>query len=94
MRGGSNVFRFGPFELDSARGRLFRGPARIPLSNPQAAILLHLVSNGGDVISKDALTQAAWQDAAVTDNSLKQVISRLRKTLGSPDDPASYRTDG
>ena len=90
MRGGSSVFRFGPFELDSIRGRLFRGPARVPLSNPQAAILLQLVSNGGEVISKDALTQAAWQDAAVTDNSLDQAISRLRKALGSPPDRTGY----
>lgn len=90
MRGGSSVFRVGPFELDSARGRLFRGPAPVPLSSPQAAILLKLVAHVGEVVLKDQLVTAAWDDSAVTDNSLDKAISRLRQTLGSPRDRTHY----
>src|SRR6266850_1274502 len=87
---GSSVYRFGPFELDAPRGRLYRGAARVPLSQPQAAILRQLVSHVGEVVSKHALVDAAWRDAAVTDNSLDQAISRLRKTLGSGHDGTRY----
>ena len=93
MSGGSNVLRFGPFELDPSKSRLFRGPARVPLSQPQAAILVQLVSNVGEILSKNTLTEAAWSDAAVTDNSLDQAISQLRKTLGTPDEGGSFRPE-
>ena len=44
--------------------------------------LLHLlVSRAGEVLSKDALIAAAWRDVAVTDNSLEQAISALRRAL-------------
>jgi len=90
MLSGSRVYRFGPFELDAPRGRLFRGATRVPLSHSQFAILLQLVSHVGEVVSKDALADAAWRGAAVTDNSLDQAISRLRKTLGSREDRTHY----
>ena len=90
MPGGSSVYRFGPFELDVPRARLFRGQTRVPLPDSQFAILLRLVSHVGEVVAKDALADAAWRGAAVTDNSLDQAISRLRKTLGSGRDRARY----
>jgi DNA-binding winged helix-turn-helix (wHTH) protein len=85
MLGGGSVYRFGPFELDAPKRVLFRGATRVPLADSQVAILLQLVSHVGEVVSKDSLASAAWRGAAVTGNSLDQAISRLRKTLGSPD---------
>jgi len=90
MPGGSSVYRFGPFELDAPRERLFRGAARVRLSDPQFAILLLLISHVGKVVSKEALANAAWRKTAVTDNSIDQAISRLRKTLGSGKDRERY----
>ncbi len=90
MRSGADVYRFGPFELDSARARLFRGNERVPVSGPQAQILLLLASNSSEVVSKEALANAAWHDVAVTYNSIDQAISRLRKTLGRQDAGAPY----
>jgi len=90
MPAGGSVYRFGPFELDAPRARLYRGQTRVPLSDPQFEILLQLVSHIGEVISKDALAAAAWHGLAVTDNSLDQAISRLRKTLGGSRDSARY----
>src|SRR5206468_10287998 len=72
------VHRFGPFELDPANGRLFLGRWRVPLSDTQAAILVQLVSNVGEVVSREALIEAAWGNTAVTENSLRQAIRRLR----------------
>jgi DNA-binding winged helix-turn-helix (wHTH) protein len=90
MPGGGSVYRFGPFELDALRGRLFRSGRRVPLPDPQLAILLQLISRVGEVVSKDALTSTAWGGAAITDNSLDQAISRLRKRLGSAADRTRY----
>src|SRR5882762_7531962 len=53
MPGGSSVYRFGPFEFDPLRGRLFRGATRVPLADSQVAIPLQLVSCPGEVVSKD-----------------------------------------
>jgi DNA-binding winged helix-turn-helix (wHTH) protein len=58
MRGGSFVHRFGPFELDPASGRLFRGTTRVALSDSQSAILCHLIVKAGQVVSKAALAEA------------------------------------
>jgi DNA-binding winged helix-turn-helix (wHTH) protein len=82
--------RFGTFALDAPGARLFRGASRVPLSHSQLAILLQLVTHAAEVVSKDTLVSAAWSGTAVTDNSLDQAISRLRKTLGSRGDRTRY----
>ena len=90
MPGRGSIYRFGPVELDAPRGRLFRGQTRVPLPESQCSILLQLLTRVGEVVSKDALANAAWRGAAVTDNSLDQAISRLRKALSSGRDRARY----
>jgi len=75
------VHRFGPFELNAATGKLRRDGASVRLSVPQSAILTYLVARVGDVVSKEALIEAGWDRLAITDNSLEQAISRLRKLL-------------
>ena len=87
---GSFVHRFGPFEIDAVAGRLFRGRQRIRLSTSQSAILAHLVTNAGQVISKEALIEAGWQGLAITDNALDKTISRLRKVLGGGHKHCAY----
>ena len=77
MHSGTVVHCFGPFELDPGSGRLFRGPARVRRSDPQAAILLRLVAHAGQVVSKAALVEAGWGAVAVGDNSLDQAMSRV-----------------
>jgi DNA-binding winged helix-turn-helix (wHTH) protein/Tfp pilus assembly protein PilF len=84
------IYTFGPFELDPARRRLLRAGEMIPLSERQLAILAHLVSQAGTALSKDALIEAAWRDVAVTDNSLEQAISAVRRALTNGPDEQSY----
>jgi DNA-binding winged helix-turn-helix (wHTH) protein/tetratricopeptide (TPR) repeat protein len=75
--------RFGPFEFDPASGRLFRGSKRVPLSDPQSAMLLQLIQKAGEVVTKEALAEAGWRSVSVTENSVAQSIMRLRKVLSS-----------
>ena len=74
MDTGSQIFRFGPFELDSSRRILNRGAEVVWLPDRQMNVLLILASAVGNVVSKKALIEAAWQGLAVTDNSIVQAI--------------------
>src|SRR6187399_227053 len=83
-------FRFGDFELDTAAGRLTRGAESLAMPARHLDVLAALIARAGQVVSKDALVDAAWRDVAVTDNSLEQAISSLRRTLGSDDRGEPY----
>lgn len=75
------VYTFGPFQFETGSRRLTRDRQPVALSERQADILLALLARSGEIVSKDALIEAAWQEVAVTDNSLEQAISSLRRTL-------------
>jgi DNA-binding winged helix-turn-helix (wHTH) protein/Tfp pilus assembly protein PilF len=81
MPSGSVVHRFGPFELDPASRQLFHAQKRVRLSAPQSAILTLLVSKVGTIVPTETLIDAGWGGMAITENSLRQTISRLRKVL-------------
>jgi DNA-binding winged helix-turn-helix (wHTH) protein len=87
---GADIYRFGPFQLDSGRRRLLRGTDPVLVPDRHLEILLQLAANAGQTISKDDLIAAAWQDVAVADNSIEQAISSLRKMLGTQADGAPY----
>jgi DNA-binding winged helix-turn-helix (wHTH) protein len=79
-------YSFADFELNPQQRQLLRGGARLALSDRHFEVLHHLVSHAGTVLSKDALVAAAWEDVAVTDNSLEQAVSALRRSLGPRSD--------
>jgi DNA-binding winged helix-turn-helix (wHTH) protein len=83
-------YSFDPFVLDAAARRLTRDGAAIALADRHFDVLLQLVSHAGVVLSKDALVEAAWRDVAVTDNSLEQAVSTLRRLLGTSPDGALF----
>jgi DNA-binding winged helix-turn-helix (wHTH) protein len=76
------TFTFGEFTLDAAARRLSRSGEPLVVSDRHLDVLVALVAHAGSVVSKDALVEAAWRDVAVTDNSLEQAISALRRALG------------
>lgn len=76
------VYSFGPFELDAPARRLTRDGEPVALSDRHVDLLVALVSNAGHILSKDALIETAWKGVAVSDNSLEQAISSLRRLLG------------
>src|SRR3989442_15993597 len=83
-------FLFGPFRLDERSHVLLRDSEPVPVSDRQATLLLLLTSRAGTPISKDALVTAGWGDVAVTDNSVEQAISHLRRALGCRPDGGPY----
>ena len=76
-------FLFDSFELDPARRRLTSSGEPVAISERQLDVLLPLVARAGQIVAKDDLLQAGWQEVAVGDNSLEQAISSLRRLLGA-----------
>lgn len=83
-------YAFGPYELHLGSRRLMHGGEAVPLGPSHFDVLATLVSQAGRVITKHALMDAGWQDVAVGDNSLEQVISELRTLLGSSSSGETY----
>ncbi len=76
------IASFGEFRLDTRKKQLTRGHDVVALSEHQHDVLAALLAHAGEVVSKDALIEAGWGGVAVTDNSLEQAISGLRRALG------------
>ena len=89
-RSDGDVYRFGPFELDTSRRRLMSGGEPVAVADRHFDVLVLLAANAGEVVSKDALIGAGWKDVAVSDNSIEQAISSLRRTLGQQPGGAAY----
>src|SRR5689334_13589566 len=83
------TYAFGSFELDGRHRRLSRDGAAVAIPDRHLRVLLHLISQAGAVVPKDALVAAAWEDVAVTDNSLEQAVSAIRRTLGTDEQGVS-----
>jgi DNA-binding winged helix-turn-helix (wHTH) protein len=69
--------------VDLQRGSVTDEAGHLMTLRPQAAEVLKLLaSQPGKLISKDELIQAVWGGIAVTDDSLVQCITGIRKALG------------
>ncbi len=79
----SDVYRFGPFELNPAHRRLIRGREPVALPDRHLQILRVLASNAGHIVTKEALIEAVWRGVAVADSSVERGIWNVRKALGS-----------
>jgi DNA-binding winged helix-turn-helix (wHTH) protein/tetratricopeptide (TPR) repeat protein len=80
-----SVLRFGAFVLDPARGAVLRDGVEVELRTQSFAVLSHLASHPGRLVSKDELFDAIWSGVARTDDSLVQCITEIRKALGDAD---------
>src|SRR5229473_6263616 len=74
--------RFGPFELNVAERSLKKANQVIPLGGRAYDILIALLENAGEVVTKAELIAKAWPDVTVEEGSLRVHLSALRKALG------------
>jgi DNA-binding winged helix-turn-helix (wHTH) protein/tetratricopeptide (TPR) repeat protein len=80
-------YEFGPFTLNPQKRMVFRDNAPVALTPKCFDVLLVLVEHAGEVLVKEQVMEAVWQDTAVEEGNLNRHISTLRKTLGeSPND--------
>jgi DNA-binding winged helix-turn-helix (wHTH) protein len=74
-------YKFGPYCLDTRRRVLMRGGALVPLPPKAFDILLILVQNSGQEMSKQELMERIWPDSFVEESNLAQNIFLLRRAL-------------
>jgi predicted ATPase/DNA-binding winged helix-turn-helix (wHTH) protein len=72
---------FGPFRLDLRDERLRRGQEVLPLQPKLFAVLRCLVTQAGQLVTKDALLEAVWPETAVSESVLTAAIRHLRRVL-------------
>src|SRR5688572_6043092 len=84
-----SVLHFGPFRFEPGNG-LWRGAEEVPLPPRALGVLTALAMQPGVVVSKQALMDAVWKDAFVTEASLLEAIRVLRDALGDDRQNPSY----
>ena len=83
-------FSFDTFELDTFARRLTRDGQPVAMADRHFDVLYLLVRHAGELVPKESLVSAGWGDVAVTDNSLEQAISSLRRGMGPRADGSHY----
>ena len=68
--------------MDRAGYSVLHGDRPVARTPKLLDLLLHLLDHAGDLVTKEALLEALWPDANVTDNALTQAVSELRQALG------------
>ena len=79
---GARFYEFGPFCLDPVQRLLLRDGQAVVLQPKAFDILLLLVRNPGQLISKEELLSTIWPKMVVEESNLSQNVFLLRKALG------------
>src|SRR5262244_2515874 len=73
---------FGPFRLDRHDERLWCGPEAIPLPPKTFAVLCCLVTQAGQLVTKETLLEAVWPETVVSEAVVTVAMRTLRRVLG------------
>jgi DNA-binding winged helix-turn-helix (wHTH) protein len=89
------VYQFGPFEVNPASGELLKNGRRIRLQEQPYRILVALLENPGEVISREELRSRLWPGDTFVDfdGSLRVAVRKLREALDdNAEDPRYIET--
>lgn len=84
--------QFYDFILDTDRQTLFHSKTEIEITKINYQVLLYFVEHQNQVVTKDQLIDNIWQDKMVTENSIDQSLSKIRKSLAKYDDRVIIKT--
>ncbi|HTZ31405.1 MAG TPA: winged helix-turn-helix domain-containing protein, partial [Methylomirabilota bacterium] len=87
--------RFGPFEADLRTRELWRHGIRIKLGGQPFQILVALLEQPGQLVTRDELRKLIWTDDTFVDFShgLNAAVNKLREALcDSPEKPRYIET--
>lgn len=76
------LYEFGPFRVDAEKEIVVRAGEPVPLTPKTFQILLVLIRNNREVVTKDDLMKTVWPDTFVEEANLSRNIFMLRKALG------------
>ena len=80
--GGAELYTFWDFTLDPAGRRLSNAGRVVPLPPKTFDVLVAVVRNAGQLVTKSELLAEIWPDSFVEEGILAVHISALRKALG------------
>ena len=87
------IYRFGDFAVDVGTRRLLRNEEELHLSPKAFELLLILIENRAQALSKGELQQKLWPSTYVLETNLAGLVAEIRHVLGDPaDDPRCIRT--
>ena len=85
--------QIGDWTVEPALNLLSAAGNSVKLEPKAMAVLAYLADRPGQVVSREALLAAAWTGVVVGDDSLTQVVIKLRKALGdAPENPSYIQT--
>ena len=87
-----SLFRFGPFQVNSASGELLKNGNRVKLQEQPFRLLVALLENAGEVVTREDLRHRIWQDDTFVDfdSSLRVAVRKLREALGDDAENPRY----
>jgi DNA-binding winged helix-turn-helix (wHTH) protein/tetratricopeptide (TPR) repeat protein len=83
-------FRIGDLLLDVGLGTLHRGGELLSLAPKSLQLLAELARHYPEVVRRIDLIEAVWADEIISDQTLSQRISLLRRELGDPAGEPTY----
>jgi len=85
-------YRFGPFEVCSETGELQKNGRRIHLQNKPFQILVALLEQWGELVTRECLRQRLWPANTFVDfdNGLNTALCKLREALGDTAEKPRY----
>ena len=90
---GTMRLQIGEWTVEPALNQLSAAGRAVKLEPKAMAVLVYLAERPGQVVSREALLSAVWSGMVVSDDSLTQVVIKLRKALGDvPEKPAHIQT--
>lgn len=85
-----NRFRVGDWTVEPDLNQLSTQGRAVQVEPKAMAVLLHLADRPGQVVGREALLSQVWPGVVVGDDSLTQVVIKLRKALGDDPDRPTY----
>ncbi len=74
--------RFGPFALDAANARLYRGDEVVAVRGKTLAVLEYLAARPRQLVTKDELLRELWPEVHVSEDVLVGCVRELRTIFG------------
>ncbi|HEV2493706.1 MAG TPA: winged helix-turn-helix domain-containing protein [Terriglobia bacterium] len=86
------IFHFGVFEADAAAGELRKGGLKVKLQQQPYQVLLKLLENRGEVVTREELRNYLWGAETFVDfeHGLNRAVNRVREALGDSADRPRY----
>ena len=87
-----SLYRFGPFQVNSDSGELWKNGNRVKLQEQPFRLLVILLENAGEVVTRDDLRHRIWRDDTFVDfdSSLRVAVGKLREALGDDAENPRY----